>query len=264
VKGDTAVTSSQIPTAWIRDHLRAAEEIVTFFEGDDISLNGMRIADIGTGDGIIAAGLALRLPNSLVVGFDIKPVDIDTLKTALETAGYQLPDNLSFVLNNETLIPAEKESFDCVTSWSVFEHVAAPLRVALEMRRILKPNGFVFLQLWPFYSSRWGSHIPNQTSEYEHLLVPLNEVRQRVSEELLRASQYDDAKFMNNLALEMSGTLNQIDLPTLQRVFLAAGLVPAKVGLYTGETHIPTEIATLDLRDLLIEGIKAIFVPLHL
>lgn len=49
--------------------------------------------------------------------------------------------------------------YDVVVTWSALEHVAEPVSMLREIRRILRPGGVLFLQLWPFYYSDRGSHL---------------------------------------------------------------------------------------------------------
>ncbi len=61
---------------WFEDHyFHAAKEIVDFLAGDGLSLSGKRVADLGTGDGIIALGLFNSASPASLVAYDIEPVD---------------------------------------------------------------------------------------------------------------------------------------------------------------------------------------------
>ena len=47
-----------VDVSWFDDHYYAApKQIVDFLAGDHLDLAGKRVADLGTGDGIIALGL---------------------------------------------------------------------------------------------------------------------------------------------------------------------------------------------------------------
>lgn len=49
-------------------------------------------------------------------------------------------------------------SFDAIFSLSVFEHLAMPWKVAIEMNKVLKPGGLVFIathQTWPVHDAPW-------------------------------------------------------------------------------------------------------------
>jgi len=52
----------------------------------------------------------------------------------------------------------EKDSFDAVFSFSVLEHIAMPWQVIIEMNRVLKPGGLLFISThpcWPAHEQPW-------------------------------------------------------------------------------------------------------------
>ena len=61
-------------------------------------------------------------------------------------------------------------SFDFVYSWSAFEHVSKPLEMLQEIRRVVRPDGHFFFQLWPFYQSAYGSHLWDWFADEHHHL----------------------------------------------------------------------------------------------
>ena len=65
---------------WFADHHDAAPRaIIDFLGGDGISLEGLRVADVGSGDGVIDLGLVQRAAPAELVGFDIVPTNAETL-----------------------------------------------------------------------------------------------------------------------------------------------------------------------------------------
>lgn len=242
--------------AWVDQHFRAADEIIDFMSSDGIDMTGKLIADIGAGDGLISAAIATKCDLGEVVGFDIRQTDVERLRLLLaKFVDSPLPENLSFVMSSEKSIPSEDSRFDFVVSWSTFEHISNPVAMAREIRRILKPDGYVFIQVWPFYNSEWGSHLWDYSSSFEHLIHPIHEIQDRIK------NLDFDGDYFGNLAIEMSSALNRIDVDSLQRAFLFAGLVPVKVQLYSEAVHIPSALAHRSLSDIMISGIKAIFIP---
>jgi len=118
--------------------------------------------------------------------------------------------NLDVVLNSRTdlvadghFLPFKSESFDCVFSNAVLEHVKKPWVVAAEIERVIKPNGFIainlpflntihdeedyfrftlkgirelfpgFIQVYGGVSSGGGSFLPLCTAQYISLFIPL-------------------------------------------------------------------------------------------
>ncbi|HWH92842.1 MAG TPA: hypothetical protein VNT03_03190, partial [Baekduia sp.] len=93
---------------WWREHyVDTVDLFEAFFAGDDISLAGKRLADIGCGDGIIDLGLAQRLGVD-VSGYDINGCNsVHLLSEARELAGLdRLPDHLRFAQSEPVRIPA--------------------------------------------------------------------------------------------------------------------------------------------------------------
>lgn len=81
-------------------------------------------------------------PNTDYVGFDIHAGDnVDVVGDAHQLSSY-----------------FEPESFDAVFTMSVFEHLLMPWKVVLEMNKVLKPSGLVYLTThptWPAHELPW-------------------------------------------------------------------------------------------------------------
>ncbi len=68
-------------------------------------------------------------------------------------------EKLVRIQNTETLIPLDSDSIDVAFSWSTFEHVSRPLESLQELKRVIKPNGYLFIQIFPMYYSAHGHHM---------------------------------------------------------------------------------------------------------
>jgi ubiquinone/menaquinone biosynthesis C-methylase UbiE len=242
-------------STWFHDHyVNAVSQVESYLGGQGINLAGKRVADIGTGDGIIALGVANRLRPALVVGYDIRLTDTAALEQEARDRGVcdALPTNLVFEQSSADGIPASSASFDVVLSWSAFEHIADPGSVLTEIRRIMRPDGVFMLQLWPFYYSEHGSH-----------LWPWFEgetfVQFRRSEhEILGILERAHAEEM----LHQFPTLNRVTLDELQSAMHAAGLRVACMELLSNNVALPPEVeAEFPLSQLGITGVKLIAVP---
>jgi len=67
-------------------------------------------------------------------------------------------------------LPFPDRFADLVYSWSVFEHLADVAGILSELRRILKPDGLLFLQIEPLFYSAFGSHLQRLVPEpWAHL-----------------------------------------------------------------------------------------------
>jgi SAM-dependent methyltransferase len=247
------------PVRWFSEHYDdAADQILAFLGSDGIDLAGKVVADIGSGDGIIDFGVYTKGRVGKFVGYDVRPTDVDALRRAVMAAGVaeELPDGerFSFAQSRVDGIPAPDDYFDVIFSWSVFEHVDQPIRMFSEIRRVLKPDGWFFLQLWPFYGSQHGGHLwQNVEQPFAHLRNSPFELN-----DFLRGKAATDP---SRPADDEFRSLNRITVDGLQRALLAAGLRISKVALTSETMHVPPELSHLPLTDLAISGIKLLAVP---
>jgi SAM-dependent methyltransferase len=222
-----------VDRSWFEDHFYGApQQVVDFFGGDGISLSGARVADIGTGDGIIAFGLFEATGAAELVGFDLNPIDLDHL---VGIVGKAPPPGLRYERSFENRIPAPDAAFDFVVSWSAFEHVSEPATMFREIRRILTPTGIVMIQLYPFYFSEHGDHGWERPG-FEHLVTGRDQVP-------------GDAY------------VNRITLDDLHLALRAGGLRIAKLELIHHPFHLPHELADVGPSKLSIGGVKLLAVP---
>ncbi len=244
------------PQTWWNAHFNeAAQTVLDFFGGDGISLTGKRVADIGCGDGIIDLGVAVKARPAKIVGFDLLSIDLDLLSgwAAKYASVEPLPDNLFFATSEPLSLPAEDASFDYVISWSAFEHIADPVTILREVRRILVDDGVLFIQLWPFYHSAHGTHLvdwyPDGFAQFKHAHT-----------EILRTVSEAGPPAMATEMLEVYRTLNGITADDLQAALRKAGFRIVKVALDAESVHLPEETAHLPLSTVAISGIKLLAV----
>jgi SAM-dependent methyltransferase len=242
---------------WFADHYHeAAAQVVAFLAGDEISLEGKLVADIGCGDGIIDLGVFHRGDPQMLVGYDIREIDLDALATAAKAAGVnRLPptDRFSFMVSEPDRIPAPNDTFDVAFSWSSFEHISNPVTMLREIRRILKPAGVLFLQIWPLYFSQHGGHLWQSIPEpFPHLRHPVHILERRIGGRRGTDRSRD--------AIDELRSLNKLTLDDLQRALLAAGMRATKVELQAETFHVPEAVAHHSLSDLAISGVKLLAV----
>ncbi len=101
---------------------------------------GMRLLDCGCGPGSITRGLAARVTPGEVIGVDL---EASQLNLARDEPG--CPPNLQYVQAGVYDLPFPDGHFDAVFAHALFEHIAAPVRAAREICRVLKPGGRVGL-----------------------------------------------------------------------------------------------------------------------
>jgi SAM-dependent methyltransferase len=237
----------------------AAAEVIQFFADDGIDLRGTSLADIGCGDGVMDLGVVHQAEPALVVGYDINPVDTDSLLDRARDRGVHsgdLPPELRFEACGATTLPAADDTFDHIFSWSAFEHILQPLPVLKEVHRVLKPGGFLMIQLWPFYHSKHGSHLWDWFPDgFAQLLYDPAAVERHVLD------RPDQGPAWVDLLLGAFRELNKLTLDDLHRALLGAGFDVVKLQLLTETFHIPEPLAHLPLSLLGISGVKLLAAP---
>ena len=109
---------------------------------------GQRVLEVGCSDGLPSDLVAHEAPAS-VVGVDM-----------LDNMGllYAHP-RVAFQKLDATTLPFADRSFDLAYSIATFEHVDEPLAAFNEMKRVLRPGGYGYVQTAPFYYSPFGHHM---------------------------------------------------------------------------------------------------------
>ncbi len=100
-----------------------------------------QVLDGGTGKGRFVIPLARHV--AMVTTVDVSVEEQKAARWEAEYAG--VAKRIEFVLADARALPWRAGSFDAVTSWNVFHHLADPERVFSEMLRVLKPGGKLVL-----------------------------------------------------------------------------------------------------------------------
>jgi SAM-dependent methyltransferase len=244
---------------WFWEHYDgAAQQVIDFLAADGFDLEGKQVADIGCGDGIIDLGVAHKARPAKLIGYDVRTPDAEALARTVEAVGLEqpIPDAASFALTASTVdhLPAPDSTFDFAYSWSVFEHVAKPAEMFTEIRRVLKPDGVLFLQIWPLYHSEHGGHLwLSYPDEFPHLRKPDSEIERKL--------KFEPATDPTRPADDEYRSLNRLTIDDLQRALMAGGLMPTKLELMAETVHIPKELSRYPLSSLGISGVKLLAVP---
>lgn len=153
---------------WISSHVEHIPDTTRDFCGD---LSGHAALDVGCGDMIADIGL-LRLGLKHIDGVDIVAREDDPRETAAQavrTAGFAVPPDyakrLTYTKYDGLRFPFPDNHFDFVFSWSAFEHINNVPALLGEIRRVVKPSGRVFLQVYPWFHAFLGSHLTDFISE---------------------------------------------------------------------------------------------------
>jgi SAM-dependent methyltransferase len=245
---------------WFEEHYdAAAARVIEFLAQEGVALEGKQVADVGSGDGILDLGLVHKGRPARLVGFDVNLTNCEILLESARRQGVceSLPSSLAFEASGPTSIPAEDRSFDVVVSWSAFEHIADPIAVLREVRRVIRDDGVLFVQLWPFYHSRFGSHLRDWFPEgWEHLEMSAEDI-----DGVVRASDVHAADWADLMLHEYRG-LNRISVDDLGRALVDAGFVVRRLHLLTSDVPLPPGPAShLPLSALGIDGVELVAVP---
>jgi 2-polyprenyl-6-hydroxyphenyl methylase/3-demethylubiquinone-9 3-methyltransferase len=144
------------------------------FIGQLVDLKGMRVLDVGCGGGILSESMAKMGAN--VTG-------IDAAQESVVIAKQHARDNqLSLEYHCIPVEDFESEGFDVITCMELLEHVQKPELVFKHCKRLLKPNGFLFLSTISRTLKAYASAIiaaeyvlnilPKQTHDYHKFIKP--------------------------------------------------------------------------------------------
>lgn len=100
----------------------------------------MRVADVGTGTGFVAAGLAPRVER--VIGVDNSLAMLGTARENLDALGVE---NVELVEGDLSELPLAGGSVDAAFANMVLHHAEEPATMLAEMARVVRPGGTVVI-----------------------------------------------------------------------------------------------------------------------
>lgn len=202
----------------VRTKMFDLPEVIHHFLAPHGGLHGRRVLEVGCGEGLMAAGMALGY------GAQVRGIEISEGFRACETIlrdrlGLDgLPPTLAFEQVSEGDLGSARD-FDVAASWSVFEHVRRGLLNATiaDLRDRLRPGGLVFLQIAPLYFSPDGAHLwALGHGAWEHLTRQASEIEAEIA-----AADLPDRR--RRSLSNMLSRLNRVTAPELRRRFEDAG-----------------------------------------
>jgi len=121
------------------------------------------VLEAGSGLGILAGEVAARAPQGEVIGIEFSPAQ-------LAAAHVTLP-NLRFERGDAHRLPFEAARFDVVYCRYLLEHVADPVQVLREMRRVLRPGGRTCIQENNVLANEFYPECPRFDSVWEKFVA---------------------------------------------------------------------------------------------
>lgn len=222
---------------------------VSQWVSDYRSLQGADILDFGCGEGIMALGLALQFGPRRVVGIDIMPDPERCLPLAKAQLGLDaLPENLELHRVKPGFLHDDRDRFDCVYSWSAFEHVDERIfdQTLGLIHNALRPGGFFFVQIAPLYYSAEGSHLCHKIQEpWGHLLHQHNAYYDKL------AAVTGDAEELRSL-WSTYRTLNRITVQQLLENLREQNFEILRTYTTRNELQPPARLKTIFREDVLV------------
>ncbi len=123
--------------------------LIRFLQSRGVEVAGRRVADVGCGYG----------------GYSLALCDAGARVIALDRSTNGVPKGLSVVVADALALPLDSGTFDVVICASLIEHVAGPECLLMNLYRVTRPGGVVYLSFPPFYSPGGG----HQFSPFHYL-----------------------------------------------------------------------------------------------
>jgi ubiquinone/menaquinone biosynthesis C-methylase UbiE len=179
------------------------------------------LVDVGCGNG--AQTLIFAQQFDRLTGVDIHPPFIAAFAAAVQAR--QLGNRVDALANPDGPLPVPDSSADCVTCFTVLEHVADEMATLAEIKRVLKPGGRLIMTVpnrWWIFETH-GADLP---------LLPWNRVplvswwpkwlhdryaRARIYRKREIRTLVQQAGFTVDTVFNLTAPMDMIKLPWLQR-----------------------------------------------
>lgn len=103
----------------------------------------MRLLDVGCGPGTITLGLAEAVAPGSVAAVDLQQNLVNRARVIASKRGV---DNATFSVADVYALPFASRTFDAVFAHAVLMFMSNPLAALTEIRRVLRPGGFIGLR----------------------------------------------------------------------------------------------------------------------
>jgi ubiquinone/menaquinone biosynthesis C-methylase UbiE len=149
-------------------HLNRFREVEMLIEE-----TGGTILDIGCADGMFTKIILDKSKAEKIVGIDVLDASVKWAQRH-----WRKEKKMEFMVADAHKLPFKSRSFDAVFALEVLEHVFEPVRVLQEIKRVLKPKGYViflvpaetllFKIIWYFWTKYTASRIWQETHTHAY------------------------------------------------------------------------------------------------
>ena len=149
----------------------------TGYVAERASLEGARVLDIGCGGGLLTESMAAA--GATVTGIDPARASIEVARLHAEASGLDIE---YLETTAEALADERPGSYDVITCMEMLEHVPDPASVIAACKRLLQPDGDLFLSTISRNPKAWllavvGAEyvlgmLPRGTHDYERFIRP--------------------------------------------------------------------------------------------
>jgi len=222
----------------------------------------------------MSVGLA-NLTGASVVGFDIDPTDTDALEVEVKARGYDLSAiDVQFRSATAGALDAADAEFDIGVSWSVMEHVFDRVGFMSEARRLIKPAGHLFLQVWPLWHSAHGHHLWQWLDRFDHLRLSRDEIVEKLRaldrlpaplavpggtaatlDDYLAACGESRDDWLSQ-AVASYDSCNRITVDEVQSLLIEHGFSIGRIELMAQTVQLPADLQSIPLTRLCPDGFK--------
>lgn len=192
--------------------------------------DGMRILDVGCGNGIFTTFLG-----ECVSGCDIMGVDIDEnfIKDALRRITVGLKNNYTYLQADGFSLPFENETFDLVVSHTYLTSVSDPVKALKEKMRVAKKGGYVASVTGQSFKNQVFS-LGNYPEVYMKMLLRFFELRTKV-ENMYRQLVHQDDFVKKEFAERIPQLFGMSGLKNIS-------MHPLGIAFSLSDSHIPIDI----------------------
>ncbi len=148
---------------------RAYERALSFIKYPPLREVGKSILDMGCGDGMLGPVLS-------AYGHSVTLLDYEDWRDSRAQGQHFVHADLG------AKIPLPDSSFDFICSFNAFEHIPDPQLAMIEMVRLVKPGGHIWLDFNPLYSSPLGLHAFSLNMPYPQFLFDAALIQRKIAE----------------------------------------------------------------------------------